>query len=66
MRVVASTGTLLRLAAELGKARKVGDPQGIQEAQKRHDDYLEVCRRADEMSTGMTRGDLDARPAAEA
>lgn len=49
MRIVASFATLMHLAAELGRARLSGDEERIERAQKAHDDYRDICLRADEM-----------------
>lgn len=47
--VVAYVSTLMQYAHELGEAKKSGDAGRIAAAQKRHDDYHEVCLKADEL-----------------
>lgn len=49
MRLVTSFTTLMQLAAELGRARLSGDAERIELAQKAHDDYRDICLKADEM-----------------
>lgn len=49
IRVVASMSTLMLLAKQLGDAKKLGDPEFIRTAQEQHDNYVEVCRKADRM-----------------
>jgi len=58
LRVVTSLKTLMILANELGKARLSGDPERIEEAEKKHDDYVEIIKKSDMMTTGLTCGDL--------
>jgi hypothetical protein len=36
-------------ASELGKAKKSGDKERIKKAQEQHDNYRDLCLRADEM-----------------
>lgn len=49
MKLITSWATLMTLAKELGQARLSGDEERIQEAQKAHDEYRDICLRADEM-----------------
>lgn len=49
MRLVTSFATLMQLAAELGRARLSGDAKRIEFAQKAHDNYRDICLKADEM-----------------
>lgn len=42
-------GVLLRLARDLAQAEKIGDPERIAEARKKHDDYKEECLNSDWM-----------------
>ena len=49
MKIVTSLGTLMRLASDLGKAKTTGNKEDIQKAQEQHDNYVEVCRRFDEV-----------------
>ena len=58
LKVVTSLKTLMILANELGKARLSGDPERIKEAEKKHDDYVEIIKKSDMMTTGLTFGDL--------
>jgi hypothetical protein len=64
MKVICSVGELIRVAGELGRARMSGDAARIAEAQARHDDYVKVCLESDEMSLGMTIGELQNPPPA--
>jgi hypothetical protein len=56
MKTVTSWMTLMRLAKELGEARMRG--VGVEEAQKRHDEYRDLCLKADEMMLHVNKGDL--------
>lgn len=58
LKVVTSLETLFHYAHELGKARMSGDEKRIEEAKRRHDDYVEVCLKADEMTTPFRHGDI--------
>lgn len=49
MKITAYVSTLMRLAYELGAARKNGDPEQIAAAQQRHDAYQRACLAADEL-----------------
>jgi hypothetical protein len=50
--------TLIRLAAEVGRARKAGDQQALDAAQAKLTAYEQACLAADEMVLPMTRGGL--------
>ena len=58
MKVVASFSTLMKLAKEVGDARRSGDKKRIEAAEQAHDAYKEICLKADEMHTGYRYGDL--------
>lgn len=58
LKTVTDIRVLMKLAKELGNARKSGDINRINEAQKAHDEYRDLCLASDEMSTGMTFGSL--------
>lgn len=58
VKVVASFATLMHLAAELGQARLSGDAERIERAQKAHDEYRDICLKADEMLLNTSRGGL--------
>ena len=58
LKLVCSMQTLMMYAAEVGKARKSGDPERIKQAEKKHDDYVQWCLEADELHMGMTVGEL--------
>jgi len=49
---------LLKLAYELGQAEKVGEPDKIAAAKKRHDEYKDLCLQAERMELGCTYKDL--------
>lgn len=58
MRIITSFTTLIQLAAELGQARLSGDAERIERAQKAHDEYRDICLKADEMLLNTSRGEL--------
>jgi hypothetical protein len=58
MIVVTSFVTLMRYARELGDAEASGDAKRIEEAQRKHDDYRDICLIADEMHLGLRNKDL--------
>jgi len=58
LKVVTSVKTLMILANELGKARLSGDLKRIEEAKKKHDNYVEIIKQSDMMTTNLTCGDL--------
>lgn len=49
VKIVASWQTLIHLAHELGRARMSGDHSAIKGAKAKHDEYVEICRQADQM-----------------
>jgi hypothetical protein len=61
IRLVTSFQTLMRLAHELGKARKSGDDKRIREAQRAHDEYRDLCLVSDEMVLDCTSGYLNQK-----
>lgn len=58
LKTVTDLRTLMHLAKALGDARKSGDEKRIAEAQRRHDEYRDLCLSSDEMRMGMTYGEL--------
>lgn len=62
MRIVTSFTTLMHLAAELGQARLSGDEERIERAQKAHEDYKNLCLKADEMLLNTSRGEITRQP----
>lgn len=55
MKITVCWFTLLQYAKELAQAEKSGNKDRIDEAKKRHDNYLQLCKEADEMSLNMPR-----------
>ena len=49
VKIITSFYTLMQYAHELGQARLSGDRERIEEAQKKHDEYRDVCLKADKM-----------------
>jgi hypothetical protein len=49
MKTIANFGILMRLAKELGKAKKSGDKKRIKKAKEDHDAYAKICKEADEL-----------------
>ena len=47
--LVTSWITLMRYARELGEARMFGDEKEIKKAQENHDNYVQMCLKADRM-----------------
>jgi hypothetical protein len=45
-------GVLMRYASELGKAKQSGDIERIKIAQRKHDEYHDLCIKADSMIIG--------------
>ncbi len=58
MRIVTSFATLMQLAAELGQARLSGDAERIERAQKAHDEYRDICLKADATLLNTPRREL--------
>jgi len=50
IKVITNFGVLMRLAGALGQAKKSGKPDLIAEAQKAHDEYRDLCLKADGMT----------------
>lgn len=48
--IVSNFGVLLRLACDLGKAKKLGNQEDIDKAQKAHDEYKKICLLSDKMT----------------
>jgi hypothetical protein len=53
VKVITNFGVLMQLAKALGDAKKSGDADAIAEAQREHDDYRDLCLRADEVTLGV-------------
>lgn len=61
MKIITSMPELMRLAGELGRAKKSGDVEAIKIAKTKHDDYKDIClNHSVEMTLGMTFGELYA------
>lgn len=58
MKIVANFQTLMKLAKEVGDAKRSGDEQRLAQAERAHNAYKEICVKADELHTGYTYGDL--------
>ena len=48
----------MKLAGDVGRAKKSGNPARLREAERLLDDYVEICRKSDGMITGATYGDM--------
>lgn len=60
MTVATDFRELMRLAWNLGKAKKSGNKKAIEKAQNEHDSYRDLCLKADQMNLGCTYGALDS------
>lgn len=49
---------LMRKAVALGQAKLSGDKEAIRIAQEDHDTYKAICLQADELSLGLTNGQV--------
>lgn len=58
MKLITNFGVLCRLARAEAEAKKSGDPVLIEKATKAHEEYKELCLKADEMQIGLTFGEL--------
>jgi len=58
IKVVTDLRTLIKLARELAIAEKSGDNVRIQQAKQKHDDYKECILTSDEVTTGLTHGEM--------
>ena len=58
MKVIGNFGVLISKAKALGHAKKHGTIEDIQKAQSDHDSYRDICLAADEVSLGLTHGQL--------
>lgn len=58
IKTMADIGELMRLAKALGNARKSNDVGLISKAKQAHDAYRDICLEANEIRTGLTKGDL--------
>lgn len=59
MEIVTSFSTLMKLAHELGQAKKSKDPERIKKAQERHDAYRDLCLKADRMTLPVCNAEMD-------
>lgn len=57
VKIVTNSATLSRLAFQLGKTRKEGDPERIEKAENELESYKQICLKSDEIIPGRT-GDL--------
>ena len=58
IKIITSFATLMHLAAELGQARLSGDAERIERAQRAHDEYRDICLKADEMLLNTSRMEI--------
>ena len=58
IKTITSLDTLMDLAGKVGKAKQSGNKEELEQAQKEHDEYKELCLKSDEMLTGFTHGEL--------
>lgn len=58
VRIVTNFAALMQLTAELGRARLSGDAERIERAQRAHDNYKDLCLKADEMLLNTSREGL--------
>jgi exopolyphosphatase/pppGpp-phosphohydrolase len=58
MQIVASFRELMRLAYECDKAKKLGDKESIEKAEKELKYYEQLCLNADPISLNQYHGDL--------
>lgn len=58
LEIITDFRVLMLLAHELGKAKRTNDEELIKLAQKRHDEYKELCLKSDKMNLGVTFGGL--------
>ena len=49
---------LMQLATAVGQAKKNNDPVALAKAQKEHDEYVEICKIADEIDLNVAFKDL--------
>lgn len=56
--IITDFRTLLQLARELSDAEKEGDVDKINKARVKHDEYKDLCLKADRMNTGLFVVDL--------
>lgn len=62
MELRTNLGHLLRLAKQLGDAKKSGDPDKIKAAKQAHDTYRDICLKSNTMDLDCTVGHLDSTP----
>lgn len=58
MKTIVCWQSLLKYAKELTQAEKTGNAEKIAIAKQRHDDYVQLCREADEMWLGKNRHEV--------
>lgn len=56
--VVTDFRVLMRFAYAVGQAKKSGDQEAFAKAKAEHDDYKDLCLRADRMNLGVPYGAL--------
>lgn len=61
IKLITSYKTLIMYAREVDEARKSGDKERLERAIARHEDYRQMCLKADEMYTGLTNRDLSGK-----
>lgn len=52
MKVVTFWHTLMKLAKEVGEAKRSRDPERTRKAEEEHDAYKQLCLESDEMAIG--------------
>lgn len=57
--MITTWNTLMSYAHELGQARLSGDNERIRKAEKAHEDYRQLCLKAEKMLLPVTTGYLD-------
>jgi hypothetical protein len=55
LKIITSFSALMLYASELGKAKKSGDEEWIKRAQKKHDEYRDLCLQSDKMIIPLER-----------
>lgn len=58
MKIVTSWQTLMQYAKAVGNAKKQGDVEALQEAEKQLKTYEDLVKRSDHTITGFTYGNL--------
>lgn len=59
VKIVTDFRVLMQLSYNIKEAKKTGNKQEIEEAQKAHDEYKELILKSEFIQTGHTVGSLD-------